>query len=164
MLKSIGLLAVLFAGWGIARTRPVVNLPVFALTLFVGVSAHSAVQSAIFENRLHERVGDPRAGAPDMVVVLIALGEAIGLWGAVLLIPWARFGARVWAAAYCVAAATVAGATFYLPVGDDFFFSGQTIGMDGPPYLLAAIVLLPIGAVGFLVGWLRNKNSLPDDD
>ena len=96
MLKPIVLVVMGLTGWALGRTRPAVNFPFLALTLFAAVTAHSMMQSAFVEARLHEALGDPRNGANEAVVILIAAGEAAGLWVPFLAVPWTRFSARVW--------------------------------------------------------------------
>jgi len=161
ILKAIVLVAILTAGWMVGRLRPQVNLFLLALTLFAAVSAHSAVQSVVFENRLHTTLGDPRHGAPAILVVPIAAGEAAGLWLPFLLIPWARMTARVWAALYALSAALAAALTFYFPF-DGMAFDSEFFPSDGPPYLLAAFVCIPIAAVGYLAGWMKAKTGIDD--
>ena len=156
MLKPIVLLAILATGWALGRLRPQVNLFLLALTLFAAVSAHSAVQTVVFENRLHVTLGDPRADAPAVVVVPIAAGEAVGLWLPFLLIPWARMTARLWAALYALSAALAAALTFYFPF-DGLSFDSEFFPSDGPPYLLAAVACLPVAGVGYLSGWMKTK-------
>lgn len=157
-LKPAGFLAVLLAGWALGRMRPSVNLPLLALTMFAAVTAHSAMQSAFVEGRLHEALGDPRDGASEAVIVPIAAGEAVGLWVTFVVVPWARFGARLWVGLYVLATATLAAAAFYFPF-DTVIFNEQVVAPDGPPYLLAVIVLLPAGGVGYLIGWLRSHHE-----
>jgi hypothetical protein len=156
MLKPLVLLAIVATGWALGRLRPQVNLFLLALTLFAAVSGHSAVQTAVFENRLHVTLGDPRADAPAIYVVPIAAGEAVGLWLPFLLIPWAPMRARVWAGLYALSAALAAALTFYFPF-DGMSFDSDFFPSDGPPYLLAAFVCLPIAAVGYLAGWMKAK-------
>jgi hypothetical protein len=79
MLKPIVLLVLAATGWALGRNRPAVNLALFALTLFAAVTAHSLMQSAFAETRLHDTVGDPRDEGKEAIVVLIGAGEAVGL-------------------------------------------------------------------------------------
>jgi hypothetical protein len=161
MLKPIVLLVMGLAGWALGRTRPAVNLPWLALTLFAAVTAHSSMQSAFVDTRLHDALGDPRDDANAAVVVLIAAGEAVGLWVTFLLVPWARFTARCWVSLYMLGAATGAALAFYFPFDPDMFSSGL-IAPEGPPYLLAAIVCLPVAAVGYLMGWVKQVTTGDD--
>jgi hypothetical protein len=157
MLKPIVLVVMGAAGWALGRSRPAVNLPFLALTLFAAVTAHSMMQSAFVEARLHEALGDPRDGN-EAVVILIAAGEAVGLWVPFLVVPWARFSARIWASLYAIAAATAAALYFYFPF-DLLVIDEKLIAPEGPPYLLAAIGCLPVAAVGYLMGWLKSQNE-----
>jgi hypothetical protein len=161
MLISIVLLAVAVAGWGLGRVRKDVDLAMSVFAVFGAVTAHSTMQWAfLLEGRLDQVVGDPRGGAPAAAAVLVAAGEAVGLWLPVLLIPWARGAARFWGAAYMLSAAAAAAAYHYfpfdLPVMNDALVPG-----DGPPYLLAAFACLPIAAAGSLLGRMK---SVDDDD
>jgi hypothetical protein len=158
MLSPIALVVMGLTGWSLGRTRPAVNLPFLALTLFAAVTAHSTMQSAFVETRLHDAVGDPREDANAAVVVLIAAGEAAGLWVTFLLVPWTRFSARCWASLYMLGAATAAALAFYFPF-DMVILDLDFISPDGPPYLLAAIACLPVAGVGYLMGWLRYQNE-----
>ena len=159
MLKPIVLVVMGVTGWALGRTRPAVNLPFLALTLFAAVTAHSMMQSAFVETRLHDTVGDPRGDANQAVVILIAAGEAVGLWVPFLVVPWARFGARVWGSLYALGAATAAALAFYFPFDGYVIGEELRVAPDGPPYLLAAIACLPVAAVGYLMGWLRSQNE-----
>lgn len=162
LTKPIGLLVVFAAGWALGRARPPVNLLVLALTMFAAVTAHSGMQAAFFEGRLHAAVGDPRGGAPEAVLVLIAAGEAVGLWVPFLVLPWTHLTARLWGSVYVLATATLAAATFYFPFDVAFFNDGLLMPDDGPPYLLAVLALLPIAAIGYLGGWMRSYNDRTD--
>jgi len=158
MLKPIVLLVMGAAGWALGRTRPAVNLPFLALTLFAAVTAHSMMQSAFVESRLHDALGDPRDDANEAIVILIAAGEAVGLWVPFLVVPWARFSARIWASLYAIGAATAAALYFYFPF-DLVVIDEALIAPEGPPYLFAAIGCLPVAGVGYLMGWLRSHNE-----
>lgn len=162
MLKPVVLLVLGLTGWALGRTRPALNLPMLALTLFAAVTAHSAMQSAFVETRLHQAMGDPREDASEFVVVLIAAGEAVGLWVPFLVVPWTRFSSRCWVSLYALSAATAAALVFYFPF-DGVVFDGGLIAPDGPPYLLAAIACLPVAGVGYLMGWLKAHNELASD-
>lgn len=159
MLKLIVLAAIGLSGWGLGRVRLVLQLPVLVLTFFAAVSVHSAIQWAFIDGpRLDSVVGDPRNGASDFAVVLIAAGEAAGLWVPFLILPWAQMKARVWAALYFLAACTIAAIAHYLPF-DAVLFNSTTVSPDGPPYLLAPFACLPIGLAGFLFGWTQRKRA-----
>ena len=159
MLKPIVLIVLGASGWALGRTRPAVNLPWLALTLFTAVTAHSMMQSAFVETRLHDAVGDPRDNANEAVVLLIAAGEAVGLWVPFLAVPWTRFSARVWGSVYALGAATAAALAFYFPFDGYVIGEELRVAPDGPPYLLAAIVCLPVAGVGYLMGWLKSQNE-----
>ena len=134
------------------------------MAVFACITAHSMLQYAFLDGRLARVVGDPRRDAPAVAVILIAAGEALGLWLPALPIPWARMAARGWGALYLVAAATVAAIYHYFPfdlvVIDDRFMPD-----DGPPYLLAAFACLPIAGFGYLVGRMKSvRDELDADD
>lgn len=158
LLKPLTLLAVGVSGWALGHARPEVRIPVFILALFAAVSAHSTIQWAFLNGRLDRVLGDPSDGAQEAVIVLIAAGEAVGLWLPFLILPWAQFAARVWVALYALAAATLAAVYFYRPF-DLIVISEELIAPDGPPYLFAALGCLPIAAVGFFVGWMKAQTD-----
>ena len=163
MILAAALAAVVLAGWGLGRRRPGADLAMCIFAVFGAVTAHSMLQYAfILQGRLDQAFGDPRRGAPEVVVVLIAAAEAIGLWVPVLLIPWARPGARAWGALYALASATVAAAYHYSPF-DLVVVSDTFLPTDGPPYLLAVFVLLPAAAFGYLVARSRKVDDDEDD-
>src|SRR6187397_44418 len=146
MLTAAVLLIIGATGWALGRVRPKVNVTMAVMAVFGAITAHSGMQWAFIDGRLHDVFGDPRVAAPGVVAVLIAAGEAIGLWLPILLIPWAQFAARVYGALYALLSAIVAAIAFYLP--DDLVsLNTGFIPADGPPYLLAAFVCLPVAAL-----------------
>ena len=161
MLTSVALLAVAVAGWGLGRSRRDADVGMVIVTVFAAVTAHSAMQFAFVDGRLDQVLGDPRRNAPAAIVVLIAAGEAIGLWVPVALVPWARVAARYWGALYMLAAASVAAAYHYAPF-DLVVVSDEFLPRDGPPYLLAVFGCLPLGGVGYLAGRLKSVDDRMD--
>jgi len=162
MLTGAVLLIIGATGWALGRVRPQVNVAMAVMAVFGSITAHSGMQWAFVDARLHDALGDPRRAAPGAVVVLIAAGEAIGLWLPILLIPWAQGAARMYGALYALAAATAAAVAFYFP---DDLVSLDTgfIPTDGPPYLLAAFVCVPVAAIGFAAG-MRARDDMDDED
>lgn len=163
MLTAAVLLIIGATGWALGRVRPQVNVAMAVMAVFGAITAHSGLQWAFVDGRLHDVLGDPRAGASGIVVPLIAAGEAGGLWLPILLIPWAQPAARMYGALYALAAATAAAVAFYFP---DDLISLDTgfIPTDGPPYLLAALFLVPVAAVGYAAGWMRARDDTDDED
>lgn len=163
MLTAAVLLVIGATGWALGRVRPNVNVAMAVMAVFGAITAHSGMQWAFLDGRLHDVFGDPRAGAPGVMVLPIAAGEAIGLWLPTLLIPWAQPAARMYGALYGLLAAIAAAVAFYFP---DDLVSLDTgfIPADGPPYLLAAFVCLPVAALGFAAGWMRARNDMDDED
>jgi hypothetical protein len=162
ILKPLAFLGIGLAGWLLGRARPTLNMPIFALALFAVISAHSGVQWAFLDGRLDQVFGDPRTDAPEAVIVLIAGGEAVGLWLPWLLLPWAPVGARFSAALYGFAASLLAAVYHYFPF-DLMVMTDELIAPEGPPYLLAFVACLPMAAVGFLMGWLKSHTAIKDD-
>ena len=162
LMVYLFLLVVLVAGWVLGRMRPPVDLGTFVFALFGSVTAHSAMQWAFLEGRLDGVVGDPRSEVPAAAVILIAAGEAIGLWLPFLLIPWARPKARIWVVLYALATVTLAAVYFYFPF-DVGPLSAALTGADGPPYLFAAIACLPIAGLICLVGYSTSYHAFDDD-
>lgn len=163
MLTGAVLLIIGATGWALGRVRPQVHVPMAVMAVFASITAHSGLQWAFVDGRLHDVIGDPRGAAPGVVVVLIAAGEALGLWLPILLIPWAQAAARMYGALYALAAATGAAVAFYFP---DDLISLDTgfIPTDGPPYLLAALVCVPVAALGFAAGWIRARDDMDEED
>lgn len=156
----IGALVVIgVAGWGMARARPKYELVYFVFMIFASVSAHSAIQYAFIDGRLDGPLGDPRhpATSPAMLI-LIAAGEAIGLWVPFLLLPWAQMSVRVWGAIYAIATAVVAAVYYYFPF-DPIIIDKSLISGFGPPYLLTVIVLMPVLAIGYVFGWMQAMGN-----
>jgi hypothetical protein len=157
MVKPIRSLIAGGAGWALARSRPRSEIPASIMTAFAAVTAHSALQWAFVDNpRLDSVLGDPREKGEGLVV-LIAAGEAVGLWLPLLLIPWAQMASRVAAVLFVLAAVTMAALYFYFPF-DPVVISKELIASDGPPYLFAVFVCAPVAAVGYLIGWLGSQN------
>lgn len=163
MLTAAVLLIIGATGWALGRVRPQVNVAMAVMAVFGAITAHSGMQWAFLEGRLHDALGDPRAGAPGVMAVLIAAGEAVGLWLPILLIPWAQFSARMYGALYAVLSAIAAAVAFYFPQ-DLISLDTGFIPTDGPPYLLAAFVCVPVAAIGFAAGWMRARDDMDDED
>ena len=163
MLTGAVLLIIGATGWALGRVRPQVNVAMAVMAVFGAITAHSGLQWAFVDGRLHDVLGDPRGAAPGVVVVLIAAGEALGLWLPILLIPWAQSAARMYGALYALLAALAAAVAFYFP---DDLLSLDTgfIPTDGPPYLLAAFVCLPVAALGFAAGWMGARRDMDEED
>jgi hypothetical protein len=151
----IGALVVIgVAGWAMGRARPKFELVYFVFMIFASVSAHSAIQYAFIDGRLDQAVGDPRGEAPDAILILIAAGEAIGLWLPFLLLPWAQGIVRFWGAVYAIATSVVAAVYYYFPF-DPVILDKSLISGFGPPYLLTVIVLIPLLLIGYVLGWMQ---------
>jgi hypothetical protein len=163
MLTAAVLFIIGATGWALGRVRPEVNVAMAVMAVFGAITAHSGMQWAFIDGRMHDVIGDPRAGAPGVVAVIIAACEAIGLWAPLLLVPWAQTAARVYGALYALLAAIAAAVAFYFP--DDLLsLNTGFIPADGPPYLLAALVCVPIAMVGFAAGWMRANDDADDED
>ena len=162
ILNVLCVMAIGVSGWAIGRARPAINLPVVVLTLFAAITAHSAMQWAFLEGRMDVVFGDPRRDASFAVVVLIAAAEAVGLWVPILVLPWAAgIAARVFAAVFALAASTLAASYHYAPF-DLVVIRADLIAPDGPPYLFAWLLCLPIAGLGLLLGWLQSSRELAD--
>ena len=138
-------LAIAVSGWVFGRSRPTFNLPVLVLTLFAAITAHSALQWAFLEGRMDVVTGDPRRDAPQVVLLIIAAGEASGLWVPFLVLPWTTIRPRVSAAVYALAASTLAAVYHYFPF-ELVVIDASLIAPDGPPYLFAWFACLPSSA------------------
>ena len=163
MLVAAVLLVIGAMGWALGRARPRLNLTMTVLAVFAAITAHSGMQWAFVDGRLDGPLGDPRHTAPGVFVVLIAAGEAVGLWLPLLLVPWAQLNARICGALYVLSAATAAAVAFYFPE-NLIALNPAFIPTDGPPYLLAAFVCLPVAAVGFAVGWMQSRSEADEDE
>jgi len=163
MLTAAALLIIGATGWALGRVRPQVNVAMAVMAVFGSITAHSGLQWAFIDGRLHDVLGDPRGAAPGVIVVLIAAGEALGLWLPILLIPWAQFTARMYGALYALLAAIAAAVAFYFP--DDLVsLNTGFIPTDGPPYLLAAFACAPVAALGFAAGRMNARADMDDED
>ena len=160
MLTAIVALLIGVTGWALGRSRPQVNLVMAVFAVFGAITAHSGMQWAFLDGRLHTVLGDPRHDASPLVVLFIAAGEAVGLWVPLLFIPWAQMASRIWGALYALFAATAAAVAFYFPE-DLVALNGILMTPDGPPYLLFVIICVPIAAVGYAAGWMKARD---DDD
>ena len=163
MLLTGALVVIGLAGWAMGRARPKVDLVYLVFTIFAAVSAHSAIQYAFVDARLDQAVGDPRGDAPDALVIVIAAGEAAGLWLPFLLLPWAQGIVRFWAAVYVLGTAVVAAVYHYFPF-DPIVIDKSLISPFGPPYLLAVLILLPLLMVGYVLGWMQAVGNPKDSD
>lgn len=164
LLKSVTFIALIVAGWALGRGRPAVNIAFLVLTVFGAISAHSTIQWAFLDGRLDTVLGDPREDGLAPIAILVAAGEACGLWAPFLLIPWAKFGARAALAFYALAASVLAALAFYFPFDVEILQSEWLMPPDGPPYLFAAVACLPLAAVGFLIGWLGSSRETKIDE
>jgi hypothetical protein len=163
MLSTVIAVVLAISGWAFGRARPILNLPVFVLTLFAAVTAHSAMQWAFFEGRMDVVFGDPRAPGQVVALLPIAAIEAAGLWVPILILPWTAARARGWAAIYSVTAALLAAIYHYFPF-DLIVLDPALIAADGPPYLFAWLACLPAAALGALAAWLKTSREIADRD
>src|SRR5687767_13807506 len=115
MLILIALLVIAAAGFAVGRMRPKVDVLMAVLAVFAALTAQSGLDMAFIEGGLDLILGDPRHTAPEAVVIPIAAGEAAGFWLAVVLVPWARFTARLWGGVYVLAAEVIAAIYHYFP-------------------------------------------------
>ncbi len=115
MLTAAVLLIIGATGWALGRVRPQVNVAMAVMAVFGSITAHSGLQWAFIDGRLHDVLGDPRGAAPGVVVVLIAAGGGLGLWLPILLIPWAQSAARMYGALYALAGGHRRGRGFLFP-------------------------------------------------
>jgi len=86
----------------------------------------------------------------------LAIIETAGLILPTALMPWTAVSGRGWATLYVMGAAFLAGATFYLPF-DVVILNDRVIEPQHAPYELGLLLSLPLGAIGFLVGWFNRR-------
>ncbi len=161
LINAGAVAAIAAAGWAFGRRRPAVNLPLLALAMFLAITAHSVLQTAFVDTRLDAVVGHPVERENPLLLLVVAAGEAAGLWLLFTIVPWTEFGPRVWTSIYALAAAILAAAYFYYPY-DLVVMSRDIMPSDGPPYLLAAVACLPIALVGYLMGWAGRLKEVMD--
>jgi hypothetical protein len=157
LLNPIGIAAVVAAGFGLGRLHLQVRLRAVAMTALMAAVLHASLKFALphdsIEGFAQRHV---YGGSGALVLILIAAVETAGLWVPVAVTPWAAFSARAWVTSYMLAAAVLGAAGHYFPF-DVRIINGEIMGPKHPSYELDLVLSLPLGFIGYLLGWLRRR-------
>ena len=162
MLKLIGLLATVAAGFGLGRATFTIRVRMAILTAVLAAAAQASLQIALPHAEI-ERIAQAQLYAAPGQIVLFALAviETIGLLLPVVVMPWAGVPPRLCATVYVLGASLVAAATYYFPF-DVVILNGEVIGPKHPPYEVSLVFCAPFAAVGYVIGRVfkkRNQNE-----
>ena len=157
LLNPIGLAAVVAAGFGLGHSHLHVRLRAVAVTALIAAVLHASLKFAL----PHDSIGGfaqrhVYGGSGALVLILIAAVETAGLWVPVAVAPWAAFSARAWVTLYMLAAAVLGATGHYFPF-DVVIINGEIRGPKHPSYELDLVLLLPLGFIGYWLGWLRRR-------
>lgn len=153
LLKLIGLIATVGAGFGLGRAKFRVHVRMAILTALFAAVVQMSLKLALPHGAIEQFAQshlDTAAG--QIVLMALAIVEMAGLLFPVMVMPWASLSSRAWATLYVLGAAILAAATFYFPF-DVVIMYGEVIGPKHAPYELGLLLSLPFGAIGYLVGW-----------
>lgn len=147
VLKLIGLVAVIAAGFGLGATHLRVRLHAAVLAVVVAVLSQATLESALPHEAI-ERFAEAHAyEAGGLVLVLPAVAETAGLWTPVALLRWTGISGRVWGTVYVLGAAMLAAAVYYFPF-DVVIANDKRLGPTHPSYELHLIPPVPFAAIG----------------
>lgn len=157
LLKLVGLIATVGAGFGLGRAEFKVHVRMAILTVLFAAVAQMTLKLALPHGAIEQFAQSHLYTAAGQVVLLaLAIVETAGLLFPVMLIPWASLSSRGWATLYVLGAAVLAAATYYFPF-DVVIVNGEVIGPKHAPYELGLLLSLPFGAIGYLLGWLKRR-------
>ena len=155
MLKLIGLIATLGAGFGLGRARLRVHVRMAILTAMLAAVAQMSLNLALPHDVIEQTARSHLYTATGQSVLMaLAIVESAGLLFPVALMPWANLSSRAWATLYVLGAAGL-----YFPF-DVVIMNGEVIGPKHAPYELGLLLSLPFGAIGYLVGWLNRRRGV----
>ena len=164
LLKLIGLIATIGAGVGLGRSKFSVHVRMAIFTALLAAVVQASMKLALPHDAIEQFAQSQLSTASGQIVLMgIAIVETAGVLFPVALMPWTRGSSRVWATMYVLGAAFLAAATHYFPF-DVVIMNGEVIGPKHAPYELGLLLSLPIGAIGYLAGWLKRprRASVPD--
>jgi hypothetical protein len=158
-VKPVFLLVIVAAGFGLAAAPLKMQRRTVASMILIAALLHLSVQLALPHEAIEEfaqRHAYGRMGP----LVLFAVGavETFGLWGPAAVIRWATVRGRVWATIYILSVGTLGAAVYYFPY-DTVIINGEVMGPKHPSYEVAFVLLLPLAAVGYLVGRVKQRMS-----
>jgi len=157
MLKLIGLIATVAAGFGLGRATFKVHVRMAILTAFLAAVVQASLKIALPHGAIEQFAQSQLYSASGQFVLMaLAIIETTGLLFPVALMPWAGASTRAWATLYVLGAAVLAAATYYFPF-DVVIVNGEVIGPKHAPYELGLVFCLPFGALGYLVGYLKRR-------
>jgi hypothetical protein len=157
LLKLIGLIGTVAAGFGLGRAPFKVRVRIAVPTALLAAVVQTSLKIALPHDAIDKIAQSQLNGAWGQIIMFaLAMIETAGVLLPVVLMPWAGVTTRTWATVYVLGAAVLAAATYYFPF-DVVIVNGQVVGPKRPPYELGLLLCLPFAAVGYLVGYLRSR-------
>ena len=160
LLKAIGLIARVASGFGLAQSTFRVDIRVAILTALLAAIAQAGLRF-VLPHEVIERMAQSHLydASGQIRVMALVIVETAGLLLPVASMPWTCLSSRAWTTLYVLGAGFLAAATYYFPF-DVVIVDGKVSGPTHPSYELVLVFSLPIGAIGFLVGWLARRQRI----
>ena len=128
LLKAVGFITTVGAGFGLSLTKLRINLRTAIVTGLLAAIAQASLKLALPHDSIEEFAQAHMYTVPGQIVLMVlALLETAGLVIPVALMPWTNPSSRAWAALYVLGGALVAAATHYFPF-DVEMVNGKVIG------------------------------------
>ena len=158
LLKAIGFIAAVAAGFGLGRREFQIDRRLALLTLVVAAIAHAAVKLTLPHRAIEDYARE--AGVYDtngwIVLSGVALLETSGLWLPAALMRWSDASTRARVTIYIGATAILSAAVFYFPFGV-LIVNNEVIGPNHPEFEVGLVFFLPFALAGYILGWLQRR-------
>jgi hypothetical protein len=142
LLKLIGLIATVGAGFGLGLAKFRVHVRMAILTAMFAAVVQMTLKLALPHDAIEQFAQSQRFTVSGQIVLMgIAIVETAGLLFPVALMPWTSGSSRAWATLHVLGAAVFAAATYYFPF-DVEIMNGEVIGPKHAVNVGAALATL----------------------
>ena len=162
-MKIASIVFLAYVGYLLGKSDLRVHPALTAVTVVVATILHGCVQLVfphVEIDGLATATAVARSWPPG--VVAIALLETVGIWIAVLAVPWAVLPTRLAASGYIVGAAVQEALHYHEPF-DVVIVNGSRVP-DHPQYEVALVFSLVFAAVPFAIGLLTKRRRESERD
>ena len=158
LLKAIGFIAAVIAGFGLGRHEFQIRRRMALLTLVVAAVAHAMVKLTLPHRAIEDYVVG--AGVYDtngwFLMPGVALLETAGLWLPATLMRWSDTSTRARVTIYIVATAILSAVVYYFPF-DVLIVNDEVLGPNHAQYEVGLVFFLPFALAGYILGWLQRR-------
>ena len=157
MLRALGLIATIAAGFGLGGSPFTIQVRAALLTAVLAVLGYMGVSRVLPHQAIEQLAESQRHSVSGQLVVMgVAVVETAGLLIPVALMPWTTVRGRAWVTLHLAGAAFLAIGMYYFLL-DVVIANGETIGPPHPSYEFYLVLSLPLGAIGYAFGWLVRR-------